>query len=83
MELNGAILSEPCASENFSKVFVATLAGKIYCIEIENCKIFWSIEIPKPIFGGISSLEGKKILVPCVDGKIYCLNQSDGEIVSK
>lgn len=64
-------------------VFVGTLAGKIHCIQIENGEILWSTGLPKPIFGGICRiLEEEKLLVPCVDGKVYCLNGIDAQIVN-
>ncbi|XP_019856550.1 PREDICTED: acyl-CoA synthetase family member 4-like [Amphimedon queenslandica] len=78
----GAIFSSVTFSRDVSTAIVATLQGKILCIDTDNGDILWEYSCPRPVFATPTVLPNDDIICGCVNGSLYVLS-SDGKLVTE
>ncbi|XP_008405666.1 beta-alanine-activating enzyme isoform X2 [Poecilia reticulata] len=75
----GAVFSSPHLQPSCRRLYVATLGGRLLCLNLDSGDILWSYCRDKPFFSSPNSSCGR-IAIGSVDGNICCLSDS-GELL--
>lgn len=65
-----------------SRTYIGSHSQEVCCLDPDG-QVVWKVELPgrieaRIVFGGD---EGSQLIVPCLDGKVYCLDENTGEIL--
>ncbi|GFN94232.1 acyl-CoA synthetase family member 4-like [Plakobranchus ocellatus] len=71
----GSVFSSPAVNHDCQVVYAATLGGHVAALNAASGEVMWTIDLHKPVFSSLSVCDGK-VLVGCVDCRLYCLEES-------
>ncbi|WP_226642770.1 PQQ-binding-like beta-propeller repeat protein [Microbulbifer variabilis] len=78
-ETSGAVIAPPLVSDDKSCVYVATLAGGIYSLDINSGDLLWSATLPnKPEVVSQPVIINEKLILYTTDGVLFALEMSTG-----
>ncbi|XP_023127577.2 beta-alanine-activating enzyme isoform X2 [Amphiprion ocellaris] len=71
----GAVFSSPHLNSSLRRLYVATLGGRLLCLNPDSGDVLWSYCTDVPLFSSPSSCSGH-VVIGSVDGNICCFSSS-------
>lgn len=65
------------------RVLIGDLSGMLHAVAVEDGRKFWSVNTEAPIHASVNAAgsEASRVVVANDDGKIFCIDPTDGRIV--